>query len=346
MKKRGLNTKDRTPTQENLSIEVTTHCNSTCSHCFVRAANAECAELPETMVRDIILEGFNLGYRYLHLTGGEPLLWRGIFETLDYASSLGYEKVLINTNGSLLTDGVAHRLSAYDGLLISVSLDGPGPQHDQLRGKNSYRQVMRSIQKALDADIDLCIFTTVSKSLLPVLPSFADEMYNKFSSLKSITLIQLIRASDNGFKLSHELLEPDDFLKLVRMVSILNLCGYYTEILNNPLSAVVAKLCKMPGIPGSAPLTRNGHLVITANRNITLSHSARTSYGRYKFGMIGEVLNSDGYRRATAADDTTCPSCRHSKLCTENGMVRPSEWYRDMYPEVPYCKRVLNRAAI
>lgn len=346
MNKRGLNTKKPTTAKENLSIEVTTHCNSTCSHCFVRAANAKCLELPETMVRDIISEGFNLGYRYLHLTGGEPLLWKGIFKALDYASFLGYEKILINTNGSLLTDGVVNRLSDYDNLSISVSLDGFETQHDLTRGKGSYRRAIQAIEKVLDAGIDLYIFTIVSKSLLPALPSFADEMYKKFSCIKPITLIQLIRVSDNFNELSHELLNPDDFLQLVRMVSLLNLCGYNSEILNNPLSAVVSKLHKMPRIPRSAPLSRNGHLMIMANRNVSLSHSTRTSFGRYKFGMIREVLDSDGYRIATAPDDTTCPSCRHVKVCKENGMVRPSEWYRDMYPEVPYCKRVLSRAAL
>jgi MoaA/NifB/PqqE/SkfB family radical SAM enzyme len=330
--------------RENLSIEVTTHCNSNCSHCFVRADNASRTELTETMAKDIVLEGFRLGFRNLHLTGGEPLLWTGIFKTLDYASALGFEKFLINTNGSLFTNGVVDRLSGYNGLSISVSLDGPEAQHDYLRGKGSYRQTIRSIQKALDADIDLYIFTTVSKSLLTVPPHFAIEIYEKFSSIKSIILIQLIRASADVFELSHELLDTDDFLKLVRMVSLLNLCGYRTDILNNPLSAVVANMLKISGIPGSAPLVRNGHLMVMANKNITLSHSAQTSFGKYKFGMLREVLNSDRYRIANAPDVATCPACRHAKTCKENGMVRPSEWFRDMDPGVPFCKRVLDNA--
>jgi MoaA/NifB/PqqE/SkfB family radical SAM enzyme len=346
MSQQNVNIKSGAIAKENLSLEVTTHCNSNCSHCFVRAVNAKCSELPEAMAKDIVLEGFRLGYRCLHLTGGEPFLWNGIFKTLDYASSLGFEKILINTNGSLLTDEIVNRLSDYNGLSISVSLDGQEPQHDRIRGKGSHRQAICSIEKVLDANIDLHIFTTVSKSLLPVLPSFADEIYNKLSSIKSITLIQLIRASKDDFRLSHELLDPDDFLKLVRMVSILNLCGYRTDILNNPLSTVVSHLHKMPGVPGSTPLVRNGHLIIMANRNITLSHSARTSFGKYKFGMIREVLNSDGYRLANAPDDATCPACRHAKVCNKNGMIRPSEWFRDMYAEVPYCKRVLGNAAI
>ncbi len=344
MSQQNENIKSGAIAKENLSLEVTTHCNSSCPHCFVHAVNAKCSELPETMTRDIILEGFNLGYRCLHLTGGEPFLWNGIFKTLDYASSLGFEKILINTNGSLLTDEIVNRLSGYEGLSISVSLDGLEPQHDRIRGKGSHRQAICSIEKVLDANIDLYIFTTVSKSLLTVLPHFAVEIYEKFSAIKSITLIQLIRASKDDFKLSHELLDPDDFLKLVRMVSILNLCGYRTDILNNPLATVVANVLKIQGIPGSAPLKRNGHLMIMADKNIALTHSARTSFGKYQFGMIQQVLNSDGYRIANAPDNVTCPACRHAKICQENGMACPSEWYRDMYPEVPYCKRVLDKA--
>ena len=199
--------------------------------------------------------------------------------------------------------------------------------------------------QALDAGIDLCIFTTVSKSLLPILPHFIDDLYERFPDINLFSLIQLIRVRDDVFDLSNELLDPADFLKLVRMVSLLNLYGHETEILNNPLAVVVSKLFEMPLIPRVLPLYRNGHLIVMADRNIALSHSIPISFGRYEPGMIEKVLSSNEYRIAVAPDETTCPSCGYTKLCKENGMIRPSEWYRDMNPEVPFCKRVLDKAS-
>ncbi len=136
-----------------------------------------------------------------------------------------------------------------------------------------------------------------------------------------------------------------DFLQLVQTASLLNLGGLKTYMLSNPLAVVASKLLKMPWIPKSHPLYSDGSVIVKANRDIALSHSCRSSFGKYEPGMIAKVLDSDAYLNTTAPDKTTCPSCKYSKNCLENDMVRPSEWYRDMHPGVPYCKRVLDLAA-
>jgi len=345
MTKRAQPEISREREKENLSIEVTTHCNSACRHCFVRAALSKPSEMSVDLAKDILSEGYHLGYRRLHITGGEPLLWEGLFETLDSAFSLGYKKALINTNGTLLTLNDMSRFSDYDGLSISVSLQGPESFHENMRGKGSHRRAMQGVEKVLDAGIDLFIFTTVSKSLLSVLPHFIDDLYETFPNIHLISLIQMIRVKEDAFDLSRELLDPEDFLRLVHMVSLLNLYGHKTEILNNPLAVVVSKLFEAPLIPPATPLHRNGHLIVMADSNITLSHSTNHNFGRYETGMIEKVLSSNEYGVAVAPDETTCPSCGYSRLCKENGMLRPSEWYRDMIKEIPYCKRVLDKAA-
>lgn len=331
--------------EESLSIEVTTHCNSDCSHCFARAGNSEHSSLSIDLVKKIITEAYNTAYRHLHITGGEPLLWEGLFEALDLAFRMGYKTVFMNTNGKLLTEDTNSRLSAYDGLLISVSLEGTETLHDHLRGEGSYRWTVQGIEKALDAGIELVIFTTVFKSMLPDLPHFVDDLYKKFSSIKHLTLIQLLRATNDGFALSEELLEPEDFLQLVRMVALLNLYGLKTCLLNNPLACVALKLLKMPWMPRSPPLYRERSLIVMANRDICLSHSSRDSFGKYEFGMIQKVLASDEYRKAVSPDETTCPSCKYYELCMENGMVQPSECCWDIHSDVPYCMEVLDSVA-
>lgn len=331
--------------EETLSIEVTTHCNSNCLHCFARTGNSELSSLPISIVKEIINEGYYNAYRQLHITGGEPLLWEELFNTLDYAFGRGYNRVYLNTNGRLLTEDVNSRLAGYDGLSISVSLEGPESLHDYLRGEGSYTPTVEGIEKALDARIDLVIFTVARKSLLQVLPHFADEIYDKFPTIKHLTLIQLIRVMGDFFALPKELLEPEDFLRLVQSVSLLNLNGFKIGVKNNPLAIVVSKLIKMPWIPLSPPLHRDGRLIVLANRCIALAHSSRRSFGNYEPGMIEKVLSSDEYRNALAPDEATCPSCRYVDLCRGNGMIQPVERYLDMHPEAPYCKRVLDRIA-
>lgn len=328
--------------KERLGIEVTTKCNINCSHCFARAGITEPLSLSLKLAKEIMAEGYSLGYRNFHITGGEPLLWEGLLDALDYAFDMGYQTGFLNTNGTLLTVDFSGRLAAYKSLSISVSLEGTEAFHNHLRGEGSYRQAVQGIERALVAGIDLFIFTTVYKSLLPDLPRFAGDLYKKFNSIKYLTLIQLIPVTDSTFTLSGELLDPEDFLQLVDKVSLLNLLGLRTRFLNNPLAYVTSKLLKILWIPRSEPLYSEGSMIVMANRDICLSHSTRDKLGKYESGMIEKVLASDSYRKAVAPDERTCPYCRYYDLCMGNGMVRPLEWQWDGHSSVSYCQKVLD----
>lgn len=326
-----------------LSIEVTSHCDGDCLHCFARAEMGEPTDLSPDLVRKIVSEGYDTGYRQLHITGGEPLLWSGLFGTLDHAFKVGYQKISINSNGRLITEYVAKRLSAYDDLSISVSLEGPEALHDRIRGAGSYKLVVQGIEKALEAGVDLVIFTVAGKSLLPVLPRFVEDVYEKFAGIKYLTLIQLIAATDKGFALSEELIGPEDFLQLVQTVSLLNVYGLRTNVKHSPLARVVSKLMGIPWIPPAFPLFRDGSLIVMANENIRLSHSSRDSLCKYAPGKIQKVLSSDDYRRAVAPDQSDCPRCKYIAPCKENGMLRPLPRHMDTHPDASYCKRVLDK---
>ena len=331
--------------EENLSIEVTTACNSPCPNCFARAGISTHSSLPFDLVKKISTEGYMAGYRHLHVTGGEPLLWDGLFDLLDYVVELGYETVFLNTNGTLLAEDNSRRLAQYDGLTISVSLQGPEALHDSIRGVGSYKRALQGIEKVLAAGIGLIIFTTTGKCLLTDLPQFVHETYKIFPAILSLTVIQIIRVLDDAVDLTEELLRPEDFLRLVRTVALLNLYGLRTDVLNEPLVNVASKLLNMPWIPRSQPLYTDGSMMVRANGNITLSHATRDGCFRYEPGMIRKVLTSGTYRKTVAPDKATCPSCKFAALCLENGMLRPAGWFMDLQPEVPYCQRVLNKIA-
>jgi MoaA/NifB/PqqE/SkfB family radical SAM enzyme len=332
--------------QEELAIEVTTRCNSSCLHCFVRSGISRRSSLPVDLVKEIIVEGHDAGYRHLHITGGEPLLWKGLFEVLDYGFGTGYETIFMNTNGTLITDEISKKLAEYGNFSISVSLDGPEDLHDRIRGKGSHRRTMRGIEKALNGGTDLTIFTTVTKSLLPELPYFVNDLYKEFPTINCLILIQVLRISNGSFALSEELLEPEDFIRLVRMVVLLNVGGFRTIVKKNPVANIVSKFLEMPWIPRVPPLYREGCMIVMANRHIGVVHSNRNSFGRYRTGMIRKVLASDGYRKTVAPDKATCPSCKYAQLCKENGMIRPSQGYGDLCADTPYCRRVLDRIAL
>lgn len=339
---------DRTflrPRSDCLSVEVTTHCNSSCSHCFVRARGPRRSTLALDLAQTLVREGYEAGYRHLHITGGEPLLWGGLPRILDCAFALGYQTAFLNTNGTLLTGEFSRQLAAYSGLAISVSLQGPRRLHDRIRGGGSYDRALKGVENAMSAGLPVYIFTTVGRSLIPDLPRFAEETFIAFPDMKQLTFIQLIRVPGDVFDLSKEVLPPDDFLRLVRMASLLNLYGLNVALLNNPLAPVASKVLGMPRVPSSPPLYRPGSAMITAEKRITLAHSTTDDFGTYEPGTLSKIMNSVDYCHAVSEDRLICPNCVYSSLCSMEGMVKPSEWYRDMFPQVPYCRRVLAKAS-
>ena len=328
---------------ENLSIELTTRCTNNCTHCFARAGRDADAELDAATARQVIGEGARLGYTGLHLTGGEPFLYPGIFDLLDYAVSAGYTSYFVNTNGTLITADVAARLANYgDGLNISLSLQGPEELHDRVRGRGAFRAAVAGLERALEAGVGVFVFAAAGTALLAALPRFAEFLFTAYPAVRELTLIQLIRVPGDARDLSADLLSPGDFTAMVRMTALLNLFGYRVSVLQNPLATAVSRALGMPWVPPAVPLYRPGALVVMADRTITLAHSARESFGSYEPGMLSRVLESAEYRIATGPDDEACGPCRHFGICRENGMIRPSEWFRDREDGEPFCKRVMG----
>ncbi|MBP8987381.1 MAG: radical SAM protein [Spirochaetes bacterium] len=328
--------------EESLSLEVTTRCTNACSHCFARAGLEKFPELDRESARSILCEGLNLGYRHLHITGGEPLLWPPLFEVLKEAQTMGYESIFMNTNGTLIDRQSAKRLSAISNITLSISLQGPPSINDSFRGSEAYQHSSRGIQTAIDEGLPVHIFCVTGKSLLPVLPHFIEETFSNYPQLIDITLIQLIRVQNDAYDISQELLKPDDFLSLVKTTAMLNLFGFPVTFLENPLATVAAHISGMPWLPPTPPLIRSGKLVILADKSITLAHSSRKSMGLYSPNILSHILSSNEYRHVVGENTQICSACSHVDACRKAGMLRPSEPFRDMMEDIPFCKRVLD----
>ena len=324
-----------------LGIELTARCNSDCVHCFARVGATPEDRLTPALAESLCREGYAAGFRHLHLTGGEPLLWSGLFGLLETVFAMGYATVFLNTNGLLLTEENAGRLAQFPDLGISVSLQGPAALHDAMRGAGAYARAAKGIRRALDAGLAVTLFAALGQTLLKQLATFAAEVNAIFSGIERLTVIQLFRLDNGPCDFSDELLRPEDFLRMVRTVSALNLCGFPTHVLNDPLVNVVAGMLQLPLVPRSHALVRPGKLMVRASLDITLAHSTPEIIGQYRPGMITKVLTCDCFRKAVAQDDTTCPMCPYIDQCRKHGKLHPSPPVMDMQPEVPYCQRVL-----
>jgi len=141
----------------------TESCNLRCIHCWVYPFHAPDAYTYQTQNRNnvtvetmdkVVRDALPLGLGHVKLTGGEPLLNPTFFEYMDCFSSYGLS-LSIETNGTLITDDVAKRLTTYNIRHISTSLDGSNTQvHETIRRvKGSFQRVLDGVRSLVDNGI-------------------------------------------------------------------------------------------------------------------------------------------------------------------------------------------------
>lgn len=120
-------------------LELLDKCLLACRHCSTSASRQGEKILGIDTVRKVIAEAKALGAAHLTLSGGEPLLYPGIWDVLAYAQSQGFETT-VYTSGIIasrsgpgpIAGGTSRKLSKYASKVIT-SLHGPNAAtHDYI----------------------------------------------------------------------------------------------------------------------------------------------------------------------------------------------------------------------
>jgi len=148
--------------------EVTRSCNLACGHCRASALRGPYeGELDTEKCKQILNEIAAVGKPVIILTGGEPLLRPDICEIAAYGDRKGFRMVLA-TNGTLVTETVAENLIRSGIRRVSVSIDGPEAEsHDAFRGvPGAFAGAMAGIAAMKRAGLEFQINTTITKANL------------------------------------------------------------------------------------------------------------------------------------------------------------------------------------
>lgn len=113
-------------------LEITYRCNLRCPYCYV-GEHSSSYEMSTSEILDIIKQIPSFGF--ITLVGGEPLIRQDFLEIFEAASRQTFGKTNLITNGSLLTEEISESLIKNKLILLSVSLDGYGENHDKNRQK-------------------------------------------------------------------------------------------------------------------------------------------------------------------------------------------------------------------
>ncbi len=146
-----------------LMLVLTERCNLACTHCY--GAFPACKELPLPRVLRLIDELVEGGGRTLTLSGGEPLLYRGL---KDVVARVGKRiRVQFCTNGTLIDAQWARLFSQQLDPYFQISLDGPtAATHDAIRGPRAFEGALRGIRQLQEAGLGdrIILATTIQRT--------------------------------------------------------------------------------------------------------------------------------------------------------------------------------------
>lgn len=138
-----------------LRISVTDRCNLRCTYCMPEKGvtlKRHRDILSYEQIVQVAREAIGLGIKKIRLTGGEPLVRKGILSLVKQLKTLpGLEELVVTTNGVLL-ETMARPLKEAGMDRINVSLDTLDPEkYKKLTCGGDIAHVLRGIDAVVDA---------------------------------------------------------------------------------------------------------------------------------------------------------------------------------------------------
>lgn len=177
-------------------LYLTDRCNLRCRHCWVVPAYSELnksnSPLPPSIegtpaessgsnevdiryLKKAIIDAKSIGLTCVKLTGGEPFLRKDILNLVDFIS-LNDITVDIETNGTLINEEIAEKLSVSSVNQVSVSLDGASEKsHESIRGvAGCYQNALNSLLLLTKTGIKTQIIMSLHRENVSDIEKLAD----------------------------------------------------------------------------------------------------------------------------------------------------------------------------
>lgn len=159
-----------------ISWNTTRQCNQFCRHCYrVAGAQPDPDELSTEEGRALIDQIARAGFQILVLSGGEPLMRSDIYDLIAHGSSQRL-RVVLGTNGTLITPQVARELKAAGCARVGISLDDINPAlHDQWRQmEGAWERSVQAMRECRQAGLPFQLHTTVTERNAQVVTRLTD----------------------------------------------------------------------------------------------------------------------------------------------------------------------------
>ena len=165
-------------------MEVTRACNLECHHCLIKKENVH---MPVKDAKIILDQLVKEKVFKVYFTGGEPLLYTGLYELLQHIKGDPIWS-LVQTNGLLVTDARAAQLKKAGVGALDLPLFGITPQtHDSITGLPGSFEKLLSVLDILKAhEVRTFVSYTIVSENMKEFPLFFDWALQKGITLAHI----------------------------------------------------------------------------------------------------------------------------------------------------------------
>lgn len=194
-------------------------CNLKCLHCYQEKHKPIQLEYNKLLN---ILEQYkellsNLNLKgHINLTGGEPLCSPYFFKLLEqFEKDKDLYSFSVLTNGTLITEEIAEKISKYKPTYVQLSLEGGKKINDYVRGKGVYKKVGEVARILKKNNIYVSISFTATKlnyKEFPKVVRYAEK--NKVDNVWSDRFIPLGTEYDKEFRMNKD--ETQEYLKIMQ----------------------------------------------------------------------------------------------------------------------------------
>lgn len=322
-------------------LYVTEGCNLRCATCSYRDAMP--GELTLDEIKNLAGELSSFGLKHIVYSGGEPLLRRDFVDICKIFAKNRVKQTIL-TNGLLLEkriDQIHHYFHE-----IIVSIDGADAQtHNQIRGLNSFDQILNGIKRTVDpiGFRNISIRSVIQKRnfrQLPQMISMAKSLgVSRISFLAADVYSDSFGRDTRGFVESNDkiLLSPDE-IEEFRNVIENTIPEFKNEFENKFISESPDKIyhlleyykaCigtgKYPPNICNAPMVS---AVITSTGNVLPCYFLG-SYGNIRKNTIRELINNNSIK--STRKDVRDYSLDRCKQCVCTLYVKPQVAIMDKF---------------
>jgi len=316
-----------------VEFELTEQCNLLCKFCY----NSQ-RPITSDKVYEILEKISQENVPEIVLTGGEPLL-HPEFQNIFIHSSALFQKIMVQTNGTLISAEIAGLFKKYGIHSVNVSLHGGKRIHEELTGvPGSYDSAVSVIKRFLDLGVRTASNFVMTSQNISFLPEMIDMLYDM--GLHEMTLTRFtpvgLGAKNKDLALSQE-----------ELISALYAAN--SKMKEHPdFSVILANsvpYCVLPhDLSGFCSYCHFGgsRFYIDINGNVLMCGMSRINIGNILENSFKEIkARSDIYKSHIAGSDVpeACAKCGQFGVCRGGCRAAAYAYTKNICGSDPYMVR-------